>query len=536
MSTDLATYLTRRKQLIAEDTSLRVDNKKLASLTPTESVAETIVRKIRSSEADEIWSHKNEDLEHPFPGMAFLTAKKAIELTRLFRIVKAMPKGALLHAHLEATVDARVLLQQAILHDNICIRTPGTVTVENVSSTLPDFYVMPKGAKYDRSPSVTSPDYHPSFNVSTAKARSEWPESLGGPEGFDSWVIRSLTINPEESYGTHNTIIKIWNKFISCFSVSRGILGYEPIYRKFLRHLLESCVEDGISYAEFRMNLTIKTIMVKEDGTTPVDHEGFFTIFQEELTSYLKDLAEAGQSDAFIGAKLIYTIIRVISSEELEWYLDDCLSLKQKFPTILAGFDIVGSEDTGKPLIDYLEPLLAFRRKCEQSGVDLPFLFHAGETLGDGNSVDQNLYDAILLGTKRIGHAFSIVKHPTLMRICREKNICCEVCPVSNEILVCRSLIRPLALADNWITLVVEVDIINASSPFTSNAKPWRPRQTISFASFLSNANKTSVALASDDPGIFSNIGLSYDFFQVLVSSEISGLMTLGVLARQSLE
>jgi adenosine deaminase CECR1 len=94
------------------------------------------------------------------------------------------------------------------------------------------------------------------------------------------------------------------------------------------------------------------------------------------------------------------------------------------------GFDIVGPEDKLNPLIFYLEPLLAFRKKCESLNIDLPFLFHAGETLGDGDSVDQNLYDAILLGTKRIGHAFSLIKHPTLMQLCRERNICCEVCPV----------------------------------------------------------------------------------------------------------
>jgi hypothetical protein len=36
------------------------------------------------------------------------------------------------------------------------------------------------------------------------------------------------------------------------------------------------------------------------------------------------------------------------------------------------------------PLIYYIHPLLAFREKCDSMGVDLPFLFHAGETLGDG--------------------------------------------------------------------------------------------------------------------------------------------------------
>lgn len=49
---------------------------------------------------------------------------------------------------------------------------------------------------------------------------------------------------------------------------------------------------------------------------------------------------------------------------------------------------------------------------------------------------DENLYDAMLLGTKRIGHGFSLVKHPKLMAMCRERGVALEVCPISNEILV----------------------------------------------------------------------------------------------------
>lgn len=68
------------------------------------------------------------------------------------------------------------------------------------------------------------------------------------------------------------------------------------------------------------------------------------------------------------------------------------------------GFDLVGPEDKMKPIIDYLVPLLRFKDRQKELGLDIPFIFHAGETLGDGTSADDNLYDAILLGTKRIGH------------------------------------------------------------------------------------------------------------------------------------
>jgi len=65
---------------------------------------------------------------------------------------------------------------------------------------------------------------------------------------------------------------------------------------------------------------------------------------------------------------------------------------------------LVGDENVLYPLTKYLKPLLKFQDTQKEQGIEIPFVFHAGETLGDGDSVDDNLYDAILLGTKRIGH------------------------------------------------------------------------------------------------------------------------------------
>ena len=93
-----------------------------------------------------------------------------------------------------------------------------------------------------------------------------------------------------------------------------------------------------------------------------------------------------------------------------------CLALKKEFPDLIAGschtlhppaegarivffslvgFDLVGPEDTTKPIIDYLIPLLRFVDRQKELGLEIPFVFHAGETLDDGTAVDDNLYDAI---------------------------------------------------------------------------------------------------------------------------------------------
>lgn len=62
-------------------------------------------------------------------------------------------------------------------------------------------------------------------------------------------------------------------------------------------------------------------------------------------------------------------------------------------------------------------------------------MLHAGETLGNGEKADHNLLDAILLNAKQISHGFSLLNHPLLMQIVKERDICLEVCPIGNEIL-----------------------------------------------------------------------------------------------------
>ena len=83
------------------------------------------------------------------------------------------------------------------------------------------------------------------------------------------------------------------------------------------------------------------------------------------------------------------------------------------------GFDLVGHEDPLNPLTYYMRPLRTFVERQKELGLEIPFIFHAGETIGDGTHADMNLYDAILLGTKRIGHGYasrSSCELPHLMR------------------------------------------------------------------------------------------------------------------------
>lgn len=89
---------------------------------------------------------------------------------------------------------------------------------------------------------------------------------------------------------------------------------------------------------------------------------------------------------------------------------------------------MVGQEELGRPLKDFIPQLLSVP-------ADIDFYFHAGETNWYGAAVDENLIDAVLLGTKRIGHGFALTKHPLVLQALKERNIPVEINPISNQVL-----------------------------------------------------------------------------------------------------
>ena len=72
----------------------------------------------------------------------------------------------------------------------------------------------------------------------------------------------------------------------------------------------------------------------------------------------------------------------------------------KNYSELIAGFDMVNEEDFTPPIFEFLNEILDGRSKDENK---LPCYFHCGETHDRGN---ENLYDAILLKSKRIGHGF----------------------------------------------------------------------------------------------------------------------------------
>lgn len=101
----------------------------------------------------------------------------------------------------------------------------------------------------------------------------------------------------------------------------------------------------------------------------------------------------------------------------------------------------------------------------------------------------------------RIGHGFSLIKHPILLNMVKKRGIAVEVSPISNQILGLVSDLRN-----------------HPGSFFISQDLP--------------------IVICNDDPGFWNSKGVSYDFYYALMSfaSYTSGLRTLKQLVWNSIK
>ncbi|KAL2351476.1 hypothetical protein BJ546DRAFT_270689 [Cryomyces antarcticus] len=493
----LQRYLQGRNALVAQEKKQRSDHGFRETLSPMAAEACAIVSQIRFQEQQTIWTKEYEDSiaeeGDVFPGMMFGKAKERMEKTKLWNIVRRMPKGALLHCHLEAMVDLEWLFEQAFSTPGIHIHSRSPLRSDITDSDLPFLFTYAKIAEADtKVPTIWSEFYKPHTLVPIEKAASTFPD--GGRDGFIKWLKSRCSITAEESLLHHQGPNDIWRKFTSCFPILGSLIYYEPIFRKFVPRMCKQLLDDGIQYVDMRAAFVFQ---YRREGseTFDEDYEGMLGVLDEEVEKF--KISEEGKG--FWGLRMIWTTIRSFNKRQIVESMKQCIDMKFLYPDLICGFDLVGQEDLGRPLADLTPELFWFKKRCAEEDVDIPFFFHAGETLGDGDETDENLFDAVLLGSRRIGHGFSLYKHPLLCDMVKEKKILVESCPVSNEIL-------------------------RLTGSIMSHPLP----------ALL--ARGVPVALCNDDPAILGqgSNSITHDFWQALQGWENLGLEGLGSLAENS--
>lgn len=425
----------------------------------------------------------------------YLHGLEFIESSTVLEIARQAPKGALLHCHLEAMLRPQEsLLIDARNQDNLYIRTDAPLVSKGFyEHALPAFDIFGTPPDKNETSNCFSKTYVTGSFMKYSNFCKQFP---GGLKRAEDWVASRISLHAKDAYHASQTVDGIWHYFLRTFTVLRGLFNYESAYRNHFRRVIWHFARDGISYAELRVSMHRGNFARRDDGSGSLTHREMFQVLADVLEEDLPKMKAEGLH--FTGARLIFTALRNGTKEDMSYSLNECIELKQVFPNLICGFDMAGPENAGHPLSFFIPELLEFRKKCDELNLDIPFIFHAGETLDHGGDVDSNLYDAILLGTKRIGHGYSLTKHPLLMQLCKDRKIAVEICPISNEVL--------------------------GLCPTVKN----HPLPVL-----LSNCVPCSIN--SDDPGVWEAT-LSHDFYQVLMGSNVMGLTGWRILAQWSIE
>ncbi|TKX22906.1 adenine deaminase-like protein [Elsinoe australis] len=489
-------YLNGREALIAQEKRLRSDHAFRETLSPMAREACAIVRAIRDEERRTVWTKDFEDSLAAgsgdiFPGMMFTQARPRMEQTKLWKIVKKCPKGALLHCHLEALVDNAWLLDELFAYGGFHLSAPAPLDGEKALRKGAFGFTWRKTVQEAKS-SIWDTTYTPNELVPIDVAADSFPN--GGRDGFRDWILSRASITHDESLAHHEGPNEIWHKFRSCFVTVGTMLNYEDVWKKAIKRVLGTLAEDGVQYVDLRA--VFRSPYYRQGSETPEpDNAAKLQALEDAIDGFM----DSPEGKTFWGARMIWTEIRHFDGKTVVEGMKECIAIKQKHPDLIAGYDLVGQEDLGRPLKDFTPELFWFKKACAEAGVEIPFFFHAGETLGDGDIVDENLFDAVLLGTRRIGHGFSLYKHPLLIDMVKEKKILIESCPISNEVL-------------------------RLTHSVMSHPLP----------ALLSRG--VSVALCNDDPAMLGHVvsGMTHDFWQALQGWDNLGLEGLGSLAENS--
>lgn len=191
------------------------------------------------------------------------------------------------------------------------------------------------------------------------------------------------------------------------------VLRLIPRSRSCLRVIIDSAFQnlkqENITFVEIRNSVLYLALL----NNIAIDEALYWLVFEmEEASERYK-----------IKAGLVLTIYRGDYAPD---HLRALLSAYTKLgkPNTIVGLDLAGNEETPSPI----ETGSLFIKAKDKYGLNITI--HAGET-GRVENIFAAIYE---FGADRIGHGTASAKSVELMELLRSRDICIEVCPISNRL------------------------------------------------------------------------------------------------------
>lgn len=192
------------------------------------------------------------------PSRNFMLAKKDIDESEVFRLIRDMPKGAVLHVHDTAMISADYMYRNITFRENLYICDT------NETFQLRFFREPSKDCGWELLKSVRQ---HPVLAPRVEKKIKE-----------------RLTMDCENPVTAYNDLDQAWSKFSNIFGFVHSMVTFRPVYEDHFLVGLEELYEDNVMYLEVRSTLPT---LYDFDGTEykPKDVVGIYKTLADRLVS-----------------------------------------------------------------------------------------------------------------------------------------------------------------------------------------------------------------------------------------------------------
>lgn len=505
------------------------EEEKIFLLTEEEKMLEAEMGKLR-----EDYRKQNEDSQDPFIAeRPFYDIKTKIEDSSLFKnVFRPMPKGGLLHIHSSAALSLESFKKMLIEWDG-CYPSNSDITKcvgKSIFVVTEDFPLAEGG-------SIPKCSLYYLNSIKTMMATNPTLKEVIQPIcnyllSEDLWNVLCDMLAFCSSRTEKSNYI--WDELNLMFIRIDNLFLDKEFYTKYHKCFFEECVDDNIEYVELRSGYAAFTDMNASDAARlGVEHltvlcseysykKHFY--FKEmlmdldynkpEFLDAILDALDAANKEKHsnLSVKIILNVRRDLNPKEekdnqkiisrLDYAIRYHRDKKnfEKYNQYVIGFDFVSEEDRGRPTSEYLQYIYGnMSTDIEDIGKQprinlIDFYLHDGESNWNDN---HNIVDAVNVSKYRIGHGFNMGKHPgvvnNLVFTESETNYArcfqttfpfLEICLISNQLLGYCSDLR-----NHYAYVLMKSGV--------------------------------QCVLGNDDPFMFGNSGLSYDFWMAYVGMNL---------------